>query len=171
MDTQNCPYLRWVYLRSQDPSLLLLIQRPLKAGCVEAGQFVFTEQGTPQGGNLSPILADVCLHYVLDLWFEKKVKPQMHGICHPVHYAGDVLCLVQYRREAQYMEQAMRQRFANFDLPLHPERSRCPPSTNRESSSVAKSICTDLRFRGLDQMAIHGTITPHIRKGTAYGTN
>jgi RNA-directed DNA polymerase len=116
--------LRCLEVRIQDPSLLLLIRRFLKAGYVDAGQFVFTEQGTPQGGNLSPILANIFLHYVLDLWFEKKLKPRMRGVCHLVRYADDFLCLVQYQREAQYIEQALRERFAKFDLQLHPEKTR-----------------------------------------------
>jgi len=71
--------LRCLEVRIQDPSLLLLIRRFLKAGYVDAGQLVPTEQGTPQGGNLSPIIANIFLHYVLDLWFEKKIKPQVHS--------------------------------------------------------------------------------------------
>jgi group II intron reverse transcriptase/maturase len=116
--------LRCLEVRIQDPSLLLLIRRFLKAGYVEAGQLVSTEQGTPQGGNLSPVIANIFLHYVLDLWFEKKIKPQMHGVCHLVRYADDFLCLVQYQREAQYIEQALRERFVKFDLQLHPEKTR-----------------------------------------------
>ena len=116
--------LRCLEVRIQDPSLLLLIRRFLKAGYVEAGQLVPTEQGTPQGGNLSPIIANVFLHYVLDLWFEKKIKPQMRGVCYLVRYADDFLCLVQYQREAQYIEQALRERFEKFDLQLHPEKTR-----------------------------------------------
>ena len=116
--------LRCLEVRIQDPSLLLLIRRFLKAGYVEAGQLVLTEQGTPQGGNLSPVIANIFLHYVLDLWFEKKIKPQMHGVCYLVRYADDFLCLVQYQREAQYIEQAMRERFVKFDLQLHPEKTR-----------------------------------------------
>jgi RNA-directed DNA polymerase len=116
--------LRCLEVRIQDPSLLLLIRRFLKAGYVEAGQLVPTEQGTPQGGNLSPIIANIFLHYVLDLWFEKKITPQMHGVCQLVRYADDFLCLVQYQREAQYIEQALRERFVKFDLQLHPEKTR-----------------------------------------------
>ena len=116
--------LRCLEVRIQDPSLLLLIRWFLKAGYVDAGQLVPTEQGTPQGGNLSPIIANIFLHYVLDLWFAKKIKPQMHGVCHLVRYADDFLCLVQYRRDAQYIEQAMRERFVKFDLQLHPEKTR-----------------------------------------------
>ena len=79
--------MEFLKVRIKDPSFLLLIRRFLKAGYFEAGKIVATEQGTPQGGNLSPMLSNIFLHYVLDLWFEKKVKPQARGACHLVRYA------------------------------------------------------------------------------------
>ncbi len=116
--------MKFLQVRIKDPSFLLLIRRFLKAGYFEAGQIVATEQGTPQGGNLSPILSNIFLHYVLDLWFEKKVKPQARGVCHLVRYADDFICMVQYADDAQRIEQALRERFARFDLELHPEKTR-----------------------------------------------
>lgn len=116
--------IKCLEVRIKDPSLLLLIKRFLKAGYIDAGEFVLTEKGTAQGGNLSPMLANIFLHYVLDLWFEKKVKPQVRGACHLVRYADDFLCLVQYEADARYIEQAMRERFAKFNLELHPEKTR-----------------------------------------------
>ncbi len=116
--------MEFLQVRIKDPSFLLLIRRFLKAGYFEAGQIVATEQGTPQGGNLSPILSNIFLHYVLDLWFEKKVKPQARGACHLVRYADDFICMVQYKGDAQRIEQALRERFAKFDLELHPEKTR-----------------------------------------------
>ena len=116
--------MKFLQVRIKDPSFLLLIRRFLKAGYFEAGQIVATEQGTPQGGNLSPILSNIFLHYVLDLWWEKKVKPQVRGACHLVRYADDFICMVQYKDDAQRIEQALRERFAKFDLELHPEKTR-----------------------------------------------
>jgi len=116
--------MRFLQVRIKDPSFLLLIRRFLKAGYVEAGQIVKTEQGTPQGGNLSPMLSNIFLHYVLDLWFEKKVKPQARGACYLVRYADDFICMVQNKDTAQHIEQALRERFANFNLELHPEKTR-----------------------------------------------
>jgi RNA-directed DNA polymerase len=86
--------LRCLQVRIKDPSLLLLIKRFLKAGYVDAGKFVFTTEGTPQGGNFSPILSNIFLHYVLDLWFEKKIKPRVNGACQLVRYADDFICMV-----------------------------------------------------------------------------
>jgi RNA-directed DNA polymerase len=111
-------------VRIKDPSFLLLIRRFLKAGYFEAGRIVATEQGTPQGGNLSPMLSNIFLHYVLDLWFEKKVRPQATGACHLVRYADDFICMVQYAGDAEHIEQALRERFEKFDLELHPEKTR-----------------------------------------------
>ena len=116
--------MKFLQVRIKDPSLLLLIERFLKAGYFEAGQIVATEQGTPQGGNLSPMLSNIFLHYVLDLWFEKRLKRQVRGACFLVRYADDFVCMVQYQDDAQYMLQALRERFAQFDLALHPEKTR-----------------------------------------------
>ena len=73
--------LKFLQVRINDPSLLLLIRRFLKAGYLEADQLVSADRGTPQGGNLSPMLANVFLHYVLDLWFAKVVAPRVQGAC------------------------------------------------------------------------------------------
>ncbi|RLI53119.1 MAG: group II intron reverse transcriptase/maturase, partial [Candidatus Thorarchaeota archaeon] len=66
--------MKFLEVRIKDSSLLLLIRRFLKAGYVESGMVIRTDDGTPQGGNLSPILANIFLHYVLDLWFVKRVQ-------------------------------------------------------------------------------------------------
>lgn len=116
--------LKFLSVRIKDPSLLLLIRRFLKAGYCEANTVVATEQGTPQGGNLSPMLSNIFLHYVLDLWFEKKMKPHVQGQAHLVRYADDFICMVQYAGDAKSIEGALRERFAQFDLELHPDKTR-----------------------------------------------
>jgi len=116
--------MKFLAIRINDPSLLLLIRRFLKAGYCESGTWVQTEQGTPQGGNLSPMLANIFLHYVLDLWFEKKIKPHVRGQAHLVRYADDFVCMVQYIEDAEYIERALRERFTQFNLELHPEKTR-----------------------------------------------
>jgi group II intron reverse transcriptase/maturase len=115
--------MRFLSVRIKDPSFLLLIRRFLKAGYVESGMLVATARGTPQGGNLSPILSNVYLHYVLDLWFEKKLKLQLEGQCYLVRYADDFICLVQSVTDARYIKQVLQERFAAFDLELHPEKT------------------------------------------------
>jgi group II intron reverse transcriptase/maturase len=75
--------------RIGDPNLLRLIARILKSGVMEDGNYIHTEEGTPQGGNLSPLLANIYLHYVLDLWFEKRVKKSLVGYAELIRYADD----------------------------------------------------------------------------------
>ena len=116
--------MKCLQVRIKDPSFLLLIQRFLKAGYFEAGQIMATEQGTPQGGNLSPMLSNIFLHYVLDLWFEKRIKRQVRGVCFLVRYADDFVCMVQYQDDAQHILEALRERFTQFALALHPEKTR-----------------------------------------------
>ncbi|MCL0076603.1 reverse transcriptase domain-containing protein, partial [Dehalococcoidia bacterium] len=77
--------------RIADPSLLRLIARFLRSGVMEEGKYLETERGTPQGGVLSPILANIYLHYTLDLWFEKKVKKQTKGFAQLLRYADDFI--------------------------------------------------------------------------------
>lgn len=116
--------MKSLQVRIRDSSLLLLIRRFLKAGYIESGKLVRTEQGTPQGGNLSPMLANIFLHYVLDLWFVKRVKPSVAGQCYLVRYADDFVCMVRYRQSAREIETMLRERFAKFGLRLHPEKTR-----------------------------------------------
>ena len=71
-------------------------RRFLKAGYIDAGEFVLTTKGTPQDGNPSPVLSNIFLHYVLDLWFEKKIKPRVREACQLVRYADDYICMVQH---------------------------------------------------------------------------
>jgi len=123
-NVSHCWLMRCLEVRIKDPSFLLLIRRFLKAGYVEGWQFVETDEGTPQGGNLSPVLSNVFLHYVLDLWFEKVVKPGCRGACYLVRYADDFVCMVQYQEDAQAIEEALRERFRKFELELHPEKTR-----------------------------------------------
>ncbi len=116
--------MQFLQVRVRDRSLLLLIRRFLKAGYIESGQWHPTEEGTPQGGNLSPLLANLFLHYVLDLWWERKVQPTVRGTCVLVRYADDFVLLVQDRRDAENLEKLLHERFAKFGLTLHPDKTR-----------------------------------------------
>jgi group II intron reverse transcriptase/maturase len=123
----NVPHdwmVRCLQVRIKDPSFLLIIRRFLEAGYIDAGEFVLTTEGTPQGSNFSPIISNIFLHYVLDLWFEKKIKPKVRGVCQLVRYADDFICMTQYAADAQHIEQVMRERFVKFGLELHPEKTR-----------------------------------------------
>jgi RNA-directed DNA polymerase len=116
--------IKFLGVRIKDPSLLNIIRRLLKAGYLEADMKVATEQGTPQGGNLSPLLCNVFLHYVLDLWFEKKIRPHVNGDAYLVRYADDFVCMVRTVGAAREIEAMLKERFTKFDLELHSEKTR-----------------------------------------------
>lgn len=116
--------MKCLEVRIKDPSFLLLIRRFLKAGYIDGSLLVETDKGTPQGGNLSPMLSNIFLHYILDLWFEKKIKSQTRGECYLVRYADDYIFMIQYKEDALYIERAIRERFQKFELELHPEKTR-----------------------------------------------
>jgi RNA-directed DNA polymerase len=110
--------------RVVDPSLLRIIARFLKSGVMEEGKYQKTDRGTPQGGILSPILANIYLHYVLDIWFEKEVKKQLNGFAQLVRYADDFIVCFQYDDEARVFGKALRERLAKFGLTISEEKSR-----------------------------------------------
>ena len=130
--------LKMLGVRIKDPSFLLLIRRFLKAGYIAEGRLVKTEQGTPQGGNLSPMLANIFLHYVLDLWFEKRIKPQVAGEVYLVRYADDFLIMTQKQSDACMIEQALRDRFKKFSLILHPENTRTISFSRKEPEDTKR---------------------------------
>jgi group II intron reverse transcriptase/maturase len=110
--------------RIADPVILRLIDKWLRAGVMEDGVVVRREDGVPQGGPISPILANVCLHYVLDLWFEHKVKPHCQGEVHLVRFADDAVAMFQYGSDAERFGRALKGRTAKFSLELSPEKPR-----------------------------------------------
>jgi hypothetical protein len=101
-----------------------LIRKFLKAGYVDKSLLVNTEKGTPQGSILSPMLANIFLHYVLDIWFEGIVKKHVRGYCELIRYADDFICLVQYEGDAVRIERALKNRLGKYGLTIHPEKSR-----------------------------------------------
>lgn len=97
-------------IRITDDYFLRYVVRFLKSGYMEAEAFKRTEKGTPQGGNISPMLANVFLHYVVDEWFEKEIKPRMKGHGYVVRYCDDFVILVQYKEEAEMILKELRAR-------------------------------------------------------------
>jgi len=110
--------------RIADPNFLWLIRRFLKAGVMTEGKVEATPQGTPQGGIISPILANIYLHYVLDLWFEAKAKTQLSGYSQLIRYADDFVIGVQTKQEAEKLLGDIKQRFAQFELTLADGKTR-----------------------------------------------
>lgn len=116
--------IKFLRIRINDPSFLYLIELFLKAGYLDDGLLVTSDKGTPQGSILSPILANIFLHYVLDVWFETTVKSHIRGFCDIVRYADDFICVVQYANEAKRIEKALKNRFTKYGLEIHPTKSR-----------------------------------------------
>jgi group II intron reverse transcriptase/maturase len=116
--------MEFIKIRIKDTSLLLLIERFLKAGYVDNNLLIKTEIGTPQGSILSPMLANIFLHYVLDTWYETIVKSHTKGFCELVRYADDFICLVQYKEDADKILRALNNRFNKYGLTLHPDKTK-----------------------------------------------
>ena len=116
--------MKFLSQRIVDPSINRIIRRVLKAGYMEAGKPYDTTEGTPQGGVVSPILANVYLHYVLDLWFEKAVKKGCRGEAYMVRYADDFICCFQYKDDAMRFYRALPSRLGKFNLELSQEKSK-----------------------------------------------
>jgi len=125
-DHLDHPWLvRMLAQRIQDGALLNLIRKWLRAGIMEEdGKVVHPQTGTPQGGVISPVLANVYLHYALDLWFERVFKPKQRGRCRMVRYADDFVACFQYRHEAEAFEKALKERLAKFGLEVAAEKTK-----------------------------------------------
>ena len=110
-----------------DKNFLRYIVRFLKAGVMVDNRLEETSVGTPQGGLISPILANVYLHYVLDLWFEKGVRKQLKGEGYLVRYADDFIIMFEYEDEARAVYEALKERLAKFGLELAEDKTRILP--------------------------------------------
>lgn len=110
--------------RISDPNFKLLVSRMLKAGVMEDGKYVEVREGTPQGGIVSPLLANIYLHYALDLWFEKRLKGKLCGFAQIVRYADDFVIGVQHKKEAEYISQELKSRLKQFGLDLALDKTR-----------------------------------------------
>ena len=116
--------IKLVEHRIGDRRIVRLIKKWLKAGVMEEGRWTETEQGTPQGSVISPILANVYLHYVLDLWVDQWRRKKAEGEVIIIRYADDAVLGFQYRADAEQFLQELRERLAKFGLELHPEKTR-----------------------------------------------
>jgi len=108
-----------------DRKFTRLIKKWLKAGILEEdGKIIYPVTGTPQGGVVSAVLANIYLHYVLDIWFEKAVKPKCKGDAMMMRYADDFVCCFQYKEDAQKFYKALPERLNKFNLQLSAEKTR-----------------------------------------------
>lgn len=116
--------VKFIEHRVADKRIVRLIQKWLKSGVLEEGQWSSTELGTPQGATISPLLANVYLHYVLDLWVEQWRKRHARGDVIIVRYADDFVMGFQHESDANLFRAALEERLRRFHLELHPEKTR-----------------------------------------------
>jgi group II intron reverse transcriptase/maturase len=111
--------------RIGDERVIRLIIRMLKSGIMEDGLVHATEEGTPQGSMISPLLSNIYLHYVLDLWFSRRVSRQSRGEAYYFRFADDFLACFQYKSEAEDFQRRLGDRLEGFGLELAKEKTRC----------------------------------------------
>ena len=117
--------LKMLAQRIDDRAFLNLIRKWLKAGILDTdGKVIHPEEGTPQGGIISPVLANVYLHYALDLWFENVVKKSSGGEAMMSRYADDFVCAFRYQEDAETFYQALPERLRKFGLKVAPEKTQ-----------------------------------------------
>lgn len=116
--------LRFVEHRVGDPRVISLIRRWLKAGILEDGEVHVNETGSPQGGSISVLLSNLYLHYVLDLWFERVVRPCLQGEAYMIRYIDDFVLCFQYRSDALRVRGVLDKRLEKFGLALEPSKTK-----------------------------------------------
>jgi len=124
-DNLNHDWLvKMIELRINDNAFIRLIRKWLRAGILDGNKVIHPTTGTPQGGIISPVLSNIYLHYVLDLWFTKVIKPKSDGQAYLCRYADDFVCAFQYKREAEIFYKELDKRLKKFDLVLSKEKTR-----------------------------------------------
>ena len=156
--------IRMLEERINDRAFLRLIQKWLKAGILDtSGEVIHPATGTPQGGIVSPILANVYLHYALDLWFEKRIKRECNGEALIIRYADDFVCAFQYQQDAELFYQQLNERLGKFGLEVSPEKTRILPFSR---SMLKQSETFD--FLGFEfRRALSRKLKPIIKRRTS----
>jgi RNA-directed DNA polymerase len=157
--------LKMLAERVDDKALLWLIGKWLKAGVLDTdGKTLHPETGTPQGGVISPILANVYLHYALDMWFQKVVIPHCRGQAYLIRFADDFVCAFEYEEDARRFYEVLGKRLGKFGLELSAEKTQIIPFSAKALGRVASSFdFLGFEFRwGKDRKG-----KPHVDKRTA----
>jgi RNA-directed DNA polymerase len=149
-DTMDRAQLReFLQRRVRDGVVQRLIGKWLNAGVLDEGTLSYPEEGTPQGGVISPLLANIYLHYVLDEWFESEVKPRLKGRAYLIRYADDFVIGFENEDDARRVLEVLPKRFGKYGLKLHPEKTRLidfrkPGSRGRDGSRASGEDKFDL---------------------------
>jgi RNA-directed DNA polymerase len=159
--------LKMLAERVDDKALLWLIEKWLKAGVLDTdGKVLHPETGTPQGGIVSPILANVYLHYALDLWFQKVVIPHCNGEACLIRYADDFVCTFEKEEDAKRFYEALGKRLGKFGLELSAEKTRIIPFSPKITPGKTSFNFLGFEFRwGKDRVG-----KPHVDRRTARKT-
>ena len=156
--------LKMLAERVDDKALLWLIEKWLKAGVLETdGKVIHPVTGTPQGGIVSPILANIYLHFALDLWFQKVVIPHCGGEACLIRYADDFVCAFEKEVDANRFYEVLGKRLGKFGLELSAEKTRIVPFSPTISPGATSFDFLGFEFRwGKDRAG-----KPHVNKRTA----
>jgi len=124
-DTIDHKHLQeFVSRRVGDGVLRRLIGKWLNAGVMETGEVMFPDSGSPQGGVISPLLSNIYLHYVLDEWFEKEVKPRLRSEGRLIRFADDFVIIFRQKHDAERVKEVLPKRFGKYGLTVHPEKTK-----------------------------------------------
>jgi RNA-directed DNA polymerase len=161
--------MEWIEKRVRDGSILRLIRKWINVGVLEDGRLLVTQTGVGQGQVISPLLANIYLHYVLDEWFEDVVKPRLRGQAYEIRYADDFILCFQCREDAEKVLAVLRKRFEKYGLTLHPEKTRLiefgrEALSNWEAAQGPKPGTFDfLGFSHICRRSRKGHFTIHVR--------
>src|SRR3984893_1695614 len=141
--------VKFIEHRIADRRVVRLIQKWLKAGVLEDGKRIVVKEGTPQGGSASPLLANIYLHYVFDLWAQAWRRKRAHGDVIVVRFADDIVLGFQIQADAQQFRAELSERMRKFNLELHPEKTRLlefGPYAGRESEDAWRREARDVQL-------------------------
>ncbi len=155
--------------RVLDGSLRRLIGKWMRVGVIEDGRLLVTQTGVGQGQVVSPLLANIYLHYVLDTWFAEEIVPRLQGEAYEIRYADDFILCFQHRRDAERVLEVLPQRFGKYGLRLHPEKTRLIEfgrfaAANARRRGTNKPATFDfLGFTHICARSRRGRFTIHVR--------
>lgn len=160
--------LKFIKHRIADKTVISLIDKWLKAGAMQDGKLIKSSSGSPQGGVISPILANIYLHYVIDLWVEKVVKKHLSGEIYAYRYADDLLFCFRFRKDAIRFQAVLKKRLEKFKLKLNTEKTKlCRfgkfAERDRKIRKEHRSTFNFLGFTFFNRISLNGKYTVGTR--------
>ncbi|MGD0663882.1 MAG: group II intron reverse transcriptase/maturase [Syntrophorhabdales bacterium] len=155
--------------RVSDGNILRLIGKWLNVGVIDDGRLLVSDTGVGQGQVISPLLANIYLHYVLDEWFEREVKSRLKGEAYEIRYADDFILCFQFREDAERVMDVLTKRFAKYGLKLHPDKTRLMAfgrqalATSEEPGGKKPATFDFLGFTHICKRSRKGKFTVHVR--------